>query len=178
MSTAPAPVWGASRSPPPQGGAAARWFEEGGLYRWWLRVGALEARSSRIKASGGLPRTGWGEGNRIHIHNQLGARARIKFARGAKCGQGGGVLALAFRSCGSRWACRPAGGRTARERLRAGAFGDSRAAGVLAAMLVPGPAKCYAGWFGHCVQAACSQGVCAGRSCLRMRQEHCGHVIC
>ena len=58
------------------------------MYRWWLRVGALEARSSRIKASGGLPRTGWGEGNRIHIHNQLGARARIKFARGAKCAQG------------------------------------------------------------------------------------------
>ena len=60
------------------------------LYReiLWLFVRVPERQSSRFYSTGGLPRTGWGEGNRIHIHNQLGARARIKFLRGAKCGQG------------------------------------------------------------------------------------------
>ena len=87
------------------------------------------------------------------------------------------ALALTSRACCSRCACRPAGGRTARERPRAGAFGDSRAAGVHAAMLVLGPVKCYAGLCGQFVQSVCSQGVCTARGWFRIRREGCGQAI-
>ena len=107
------------------------------------------------------------------------ARARASsFRAGQNACKANGALALILHVCGSRWACRPAGRRTAREGPRAGAFGGARAAGVLAAVLVLGPAKCYAGLFGHHVQSVCSQGVCAGRGWFRIRQEGCGQAIC
>ena len=44
-------------------------------------------------------------------------------------------------------------------------------------MLVQWPAKCHGGLFGHAVQAVGSQGVCADRALLRVRQEGCGQAI-
>ena len=44
-------------------------------------------------------------------------------------------------------------------------------------MLVLGLAKCHDGLFGHAVQAAGSQGVCAERARLRVRLEGCGQAI-
>ena len=146
------------------------------LYReiLWLFVRVPERQSSRFYSTGGLPRTGWGEGNRIHIHNQLGASS---FCAEQNAGKASGAMALISRACGSRWARRPAGRRTARERPFAGAFGGARAAGVLAAVLVQWCAKCCAGLVGQSVQAALSQDVCAGRARPRIGQEGRGRAI-
>ena len=68
----------------------------------WLFVRVPERQSSRFYSTGGLPRTGWGEGNRIHIHNQLGARAHQVFCAGQNAGKACGVLVLVSRACGLR----------------------------------------------------------------------------
>ena len=128
----------------------------------------------RFLSPRGPPASGVGWG---HSHSHSRSTRRIKFPR-AECRRGMAALALTSRACRSRCACRPAGGRTARERPRAGAFGDWRAAGVHAAMLVLGPVKCYAGLCGQFVQSVCSQGVCIVCSWLRIRQEDCGQAIC
>ena len=123
--------------------------------------------------------TGVGQGqSKSHSQSTRRVNARQVFCAEQNAGKANGAMALISRACGSRWACRPAGRRTAREGPRAGAFGGARAAGVLAAVLVLGSAKCYAGLFGHHVQSVCSQGVCAGRGWFRIRQEGCGQAIC
>ncbi len=87
-----------------------------------MRAPQLQRRPSWPQLGRSVRGGRWGEGNRIHIHNQLGARAS-SFRAGQNACEAGGVLAPTFRACGSRWACRPTGGRKGQSSRQAARWG-------------------------------------------------------